>query len=88
MSKVKKVIEVESPIVWSGNHTEEMWLHGYDCPCCCGQGGRFGERISADEAQWEVCRVCRGSGKMSAHITIAWVAQPTQAELETEYKLR
>lgn len=69
MSRVKQVIELESPSL-NSRHQQLTGLV-QTCNYCCGNGWFWGRDQCGDSVKTE-CPMCHGAGQMRPMITIDW----------------
>ncbi|MDY6206797.1 MAG: hypothetical protein SPI30_08670 [Prevotella sp.] len=73
MSNKKMMIEIVPPshIGIPGGAVEKLHSIGHTCSCCHGSGCFWGSDDRGED-ELQPCRVCGGSGKVDAIITIEW----------------
>lgn len=72
MSKKEQGLLITPPLFPAENPQESETFSGFNCGYCFGNGWipALGER---NERVHEECKVCKGSGKLKAIVTISWI---------------
>lgn len=70
MSKVSTILTVEPPA--HSTDIEKREIVNIPCPYCFGQG-RWVEQTGYEKYKEHTCKVCDGSKKIKALITIEWL---------------
>lgn len=88
MSRKKETIIIEPPagMGYENARTETFRSGVFDCPVCNGMGGWHYDAHSVHGERWEVCSMCKGSGKIQAHITHTWVGTGDIKEQFRDYE--
>lgn len=73
MCKYNQMILIQPPMfLGEDNRRESIILKSHLCPVCSGNGYEWIENASRKRVK-KKCKVCRGTGKLDAEVTINWV---------------
>lgn len=54
------------------NEPEQLTVRDFDCPYCFGRGVHL-EEVARDEIKETKCYACKGTKKLKAYVSIAWL---------------
>lgn len=74
MSKKQQSFLLTAPLFAVDLPVEKEEFFGFPCSTCGGSGWHWGEDERGDRTKID-CRVCQGSGKLKAVVTVEWSAQ-------------
>ncbi|WP_334166670.1 hypothetical protein [Phocaeicola paurosaccharolyticus] len=71
MSKKQQNILISPPLFIDSNNKERIVSKGHNCSYCNGRGWFWQTNTDGEEIKTN-CRICNGTGKLNAVITIEW----------------
>lgn len=75
MSDLSTILRVfPSERITPAEVTEHMKVHDNECPYCHGHG-YFEKETGHGRYKQESCPMCKGCGKLCAHVTINWLPE-------------
>ena len=73
------MIELSAPPVLRTQRPEHFNVEGFTCPECSGNGWHW--KGDGKDYEKDPCRVCNGTGRVDAVVTIHWKASERRAKL-------
>lgn len=73
MSKKQQALLLSAPLFAGEHRMEREEFVGFKCATCCGNGWHWGENEGGERVRID-CKVCEGSGKLKAVVTVEWTA--------------
>lgn len=70
MSRKSTILMIEPPV--HATDAEKLEVEGFSCPFCSGRGG-WVEQVGYGKYLEHRCKVCDGTKKIKAVITIGWL---------------
>lgn len=74
MSRKQQGMLLSAPLFGDIHCQEREEFHGFPCTYCSGNGWYWATSMIGEESYKEDCKICGGSGRLKAVVTVEWKA--------------